>query len=269
MAGWLRVFTWESTNGGYVMVPEASIYIDGTFMGKTDSNGTVTFQLEEATYEVVAKKIGYVDRGYTVTVYDDLVSELYLDMVRVPIDTGILYIWTVDENNVNIAGDIYVDNVYRGRGNVTLELPSGNYDITCKASGYADFHTTATVYKGDSTNVKCILRIAIPLKAFASAYPTSGNAPLTVGFQGSGSGGSGSYSYHWNFGDGTTSTQQNPPHTYTTPKTYTVILTVMDGTGTTATDSKTIKVIGENGDELKLIAVALIIGGGIYLLIKR
>ena len=32
--------------------------------------------------------------------------------------------------------------------------------------------------------------------------------------------------WNWDFGDGTTSTEQNPTHTYSTPGTYTVILTV-------------------------------------------
>ncbi|NTW24685.1 MAG: PKD domain-containing protein, partial [Lentimicrobium sp.] len=36
-------------------------------------------------------------------------------------------------------------------------------------------------------------------------------------------------SWQWNFGDGGTSTQQNPSHTYTTAGTYTVSLTVGDG----------------------------------------
>ncbi len=41
----------------------------------------------------------------------------------------------------------------------------------------------------------------------------------------------GSASWFWDFGDGTTSTEQNPVHTYAVPGTYTVTLTVENGFG--------------------------------------
>lgn len=45
-------------------------------------------------------------------------------------------------------------------------------------------------------------------------------------------------SWSWDFGDGTTSTEQNPSHTYTTAGNYTVKLTIDNGT-TTSTETKT------------------------------
>ncbi|WP_244859439.1 PKD domain-containing protein [Shewanella dokdonensis] len=51
---------------------------------------------------------------------------------------------------------------------------------------------------------------------------------LVVSFSGSASGGTAPYSYRWNFGDGTSSTQQNPQHTYAAAGSYSVILTVTD-----------------------------------------
>ena len=44
-------------------------------------------------------------------------------------------------------------------------------------------------------------------------------------------------SWEWNFGDGGTSTEQNPTHTYNTPDTYTVSLTVT-GPGGSDTETK-------------------------------
>jgi PKD repeat protein len=43
-------------------------------------------------------------------------------------------------------------------------------------------------------------------------------------------------SWEWDFGDGSTSTKQNPSHTYTEPGTYTVSLTV---TGYEGSDTNT------------------------------
>ena len=54
-------------------------------------------------------------------------------------------------------------------------------------------------------------------------------------------------SWNWNFGDGSSSTLQNPSHTYTTDGTYTVSLTVSDGV-TNKTETKTnMIVIGPDG----------------------
>ena len=57
-----------------------------------------------------------------------------------------------------------------------------------------------------------------------NAYPLQGQAPLTVNFQDTTVGGATGWS--WAFGDGGTSTVQNPTHTYSTPGTYSVVLTV-------------------------------------------
>jgi PKD repeat protein len=50
-------------------------------------------------------------------------------------------------------------------------------------------------------------------------------------------------SYEWSFGDGTTGTGETTSHTYTSPGTYTVILTVKDAAGNPATHSITITVL--------------------------
>jgi PKD repeat protein len=66
-----------------------------------------------------------------------------------------------------------------------------------------------------------------------SGTPTSGNANLTVQFTDSSTGAS---SWLWNFGDSSTSTDQNPEHTYTKAGTFTVSLTISGGA---ASETKT------------------------------
>ncbi len=67
-----------------------------------------------------------------------------------------------------------------------------------------------------------------PVADFAAAN-TSGSDSLTVQFTDT----SANYptSWLWDFGDGTTSTEQNPTHTYTTPGVYTVKLTASNLAG--------------------------------------
>ena len=81
-----------------------------------------------------------------------------------------------------------------------------------------------------------------PLTASAAATPTSGQTPLNVAFTGTAAGGTPGYSYSWNFGDGTTSTLQNPTHTYNSAGTFNATLTVTDtaSPANTATSSVSI-----------------------------
>jgi PKD repeat protein len=84
-----------------------------------------------------------------------------------------------------------------------------------------------------------------PPSAVMSATPASGDAPLTVNFDGSGStdpDGTIS-SWSWSFGDGTSGTGAVISHVYTTPgMTHTATLTVRDSGGAPGTTSRTIVV---------------------------
>lgn len=66
-----------------------------------------------------------------------------------------------------------------------------------------------------------------PTAAF-TANPVEGFAPLVVQFTDESSG---AEEWLWDFGDGTTSTEQNPVHTYTEAGVYNVSLTVTNGSG--------------------------------------
>ena len=65
----------------------------------------------------------------------------------------------------------------------------------------------------------------------------------TLQLSGSATGGTPPYTYEWDFGDGTTGTEQNPVHVYDNEGTYTMTLTVSDGTDT-ATDTAQVTVYG-------------------------
>ena len=62
----------------------------------------------------------------------------------------------------------------------------------------------------------------------------------TITFTDNSSGGVAPLSYQWDFGDGTAvSTVQNPSHSYSSPSTYTVVLTVTDAAAGQDTETKT------------------------------
>jgi PKD repeat protein len=82
-----------------------------------------------------------------------------------------------------------------------------------------------------------------PPVATASGTPPTGEAPLSVSFNGSGTDSDGSIAaYAWDFGDGATSSAQNPSYTYSSDGTYTATLTVTDDCGDTGNATVSINV---------------------------
>jgi PKD repeat protein len=131
---------------------------------------------------------------------------------------------------------------------IDVTLPAGSYflaiDGTGKgdlATGYSDYASLGQYRISGSYPVAD----ARPPVARATAFPTSGRAPLNVHFTGLGSGDpDGSIeSYRWDFGDGKTGTGILVDHTYTAAGNYTATLTVRDEQGLTDTDSVVISVV--------------------------
>ncbi len=88
-------------------------------------------------------------------------------------------------------------------------------------------------------------------KAEFSASPTSGEAPLMVSFKDESEPGDGGdiKSWKWDFGDGTTSTEQNPTHTYDEEGEYEVTLTIVGNWLTYAKPATTTIHVGEKQEE--------------------
>ena len=124
--------------------------------------------------------------------------------------------------------------------------------LSCTPSAPATYTATITVTDsngghGSATSASISVTSAPALSASITVRPASGTAPLLVNFTGAAQGGSPAYTWAWSFGDQTTSTLQDPSHTYTTPGTFTVTLTVTDSTGATSVATATIVVSSPGG----------------------
>ncbi|MEZ5591646.1 MAG: PKD domain-containing protein [Gammaproteobacteria bacterium] len=125
-------------------------------------------------------------------------------------------------------------------GNYTSNINTGmatSYTVTGLQDGqtyyFAVTATDGSTESDFSNEVSKTIPALAPPNANFSATPTSGTVPLTVNFANTSSGDIASR--NWNFGDGSTSTANNPSHTYNTAGTYNVSLTV---TGPGGSDSK-------------------------------
>jgi PKD repeat protein len=119
-------------------------------------------------------------------------------------------------------------------GTSTLQSPTHTYSTP---GGYTVSLTVGNASGSDTKSLAGYIGVTPPPAPTANfvGSPTSGTAPLAVSFTDLSTGSPTSRS--WNFGDGGTSTLQNPTHTYTTPGSYTVSLTVGNASGS---DTKTV-----------------------------
>jgi PKD repeat protein len=138
--------------------------------------------------------------------------------------TPMSYLWTFGDGQSST--DQNPTHIYTKQGLYTVSL-------------------TVTNAYGTNTAVKNnYIAIGVSPAADFVATPTSGTAPQNVQFTDLSSGGV--TSWLWNFGDGQTSTDQNPVHTYYAGGTYTVILTVTNGFGSSdATKNQYIVIAGQ------------------------
>jgi PKD repeat protein len=123
-------------------------------------------------------------------------------------------------------------------GTSTVQNPTHNY--TTEGAFNVTLTATNSAGPGTLTKTAYITTHHVPVAPVAAfvGSPTSGDAPLTVNFTDQSTAGSAPItSRAWDFGDGGTSTATNPSHTYTTPGTYFVSLSVTTADGAD-TDNK-------------------------------
>lgn len=99
---------------------------------------------------------------------------------------------------------------------------AGTYTITFECSNSEGSDST------EEEDYITVIASSGPSASF-SASKTSGTAPLTIQFTDTSSGDP--TAWYWTFGDGSTSTSENPSHTYTEAGTYTVKLLVTNSAG--------------------------------------
>ncbi|WP_082591062.1 PKD domain-containing protein [Sediminicola sp. YIK13] len=140
-----------------------------------------------------------------------------------------------------------------------LIKPNTTHSVTVAFTGNVEGQTaTLTLNYGTSSSISISLNSSVnpntntsPTAVAGTMSPTSGDAPLSVDFDGSGSNDPEDgtvLSYDWDYGDGvgTSALADPPPYTYNTTGTYNAILTVTDSGGLQDTDNVTIQVNDPN-----------------------
>ncbi|MFC1716953.1 S8 family serine peptidase [Candidatus Poribacteria bacterium] len=143
--------------------------------------------------------------------------------------------WTFGDGGT--SAQQYPSYTYQNAGDYTVSL-------TATGPGGTDSYTR--------TNYIYVTEPQPPVANFFGS-PTSGVAPLTVGFSDLSTGSITSWS--WNFGDGGTSSQQNPSHTYQNAGSHTVSLTVTGPSGLEDTYTRGSYIVVEQQEQLFLYVI--------------
>ena len=179
---------------------------------------------------------------------------------------GFLYVGTSDGRMLcldKVTGEFLWSYVINGSVESSPGVADGNvYFVTDPCCGYTSYLFCLNAYTGAliwnyNLNTQLHTKSSPALaagKVFVCAgdgkvyafgdvqYLADANGPYygfvnsSVDFTGSVYGGEPGFSWYWDLGDGTTSTQQNPIHSYTAIGEYLVTLTVIDSLGQVATD---------------------------------
>lgn len=153
--------------------------------------------------------------------------------VKVPTGTNGIFLWEAGGTSVSIEGN-YLET--KTSCALSLRHATGSKIIDNHFISYAG----EPIILGDGTPATTLsgnkVHKGVPKNspvAIASANITNGKIPFAISFTGSASNDpNGSIvSYEWDFHDGTTSTDQNPTHTYTVQRTYAATLIVTDKDG--------------------------------------
>ena len=135
---------------------------------------------------------------------------------------------TFNDNSDAGSKDIFQWHWDFGDGN-TSSRQSPSHEYTTPGQYTVSLTVTSDHGVDTLTQSQLINVLAVPPVAAFSQDVTEGDAPLTVTFTDSSTKGTGDINlWQWDFGDGNISTESSPSHTYTTPGSYTVTLTVAD-----------------------------------------
>ena len=151
----------SSSNNGYIRVVsypgEAEVYLDGTYMGKTNDEGVpgaYTLTVSPGTHKISVELTGYRDYDQTVTVSAGQTTTVTAELISIsePL-TGQISVSTSPS-----GANVYVDNEYKGITPVNIPgVNPGNRDVLLKLSGHEDAKDTVNVQPGGTSTISVTL----------------------------------------------------------------------------------------------------------------
>jgi len=210
--------------------PQAQIRVSYTGIDLTEGEGTIDFEIS------TINEVEFIGEGFSYKYYNDgvLIPELSKTVGKTfyvpPLET-------IEISNMPLYYQEVLDYV---------KMNPMITEVTCTISLFgtdgAGHNITQSITFDMPALQPGIDFVPPEAKIVTDPSPPSGNIPLTVTFDASSSTDDrGIASYFWNFGDGKTSTSIVVSHTYDTPGSYPVTLTVTDYFNNQGIDTVTVE----------------------------
>jgi gliding motility-associated-like protein len=264
---------WQILDNGASDIPPTTICKDITVY--LDANGSTTIQpsdidngssacssvslsISKTTFN--CSNIG--DNTVVLTVKDAYNNEATCSSVVTVMDTIAPTITTKNLNLQLVAGSITITpEDINNNSSDNCEISSMSLNKTtfdCSNIGENTVTLTVTDTSGNSNSADAIITIDGVQTAFTSNENiVCRNTPVDFTDASIAYGTATISSWNWDFGDGTSSTEQNPTHTFDLPGNYVVSLTITDSNGCQNTFTSTIKINSPKAE----FAISPAIGG--------
>jgi YVTN family beta-propeller protein len=146
-----------------------------------------------------------------------------------------------------LSGEGVLTYSYTGLPTGCFTSNTSSLDCTPTLAGYYAISVYANNSLGFGATAFTYLTVNAALIVAPKANPNPADAGSAVDFTSNPAGGSGVNSYAWEFGDGTSSTVQNPSHSYPAPGVYSPHVWVNDSNGSSVVEALSILVDPELG----------------------
>jgi PKD repeat protein len=170
-------------------------------------------------------------------------------------DTWVLYTMNASANASVLRGTAPLTVGFQARATDPFPITSYQWDFGDQGSGTGEVvnHTylgagtfvttlTAVDVNGVPGSANVTISVSPGLTLIAIASTTSGAAPLTVNWSASATGGAGPYRWAWTLNGSVFTTSQDASHTFTSPGTFNVVVTVTDAADANVTHAFEINV---------------------------
>ena len=226
--------------------------------GNTGTGETVAHTYAAAgTYSVSLTVTDNLGATNTVTVDTDVINDAPVAAFTTVQTAGTLDV-DFDGSTSTDDGSITTWDWDFGDGNTA----SGeNVSHSYAAAGTYPVMLTVTDNLGATGSVTVDIDVVENQDPVASFTATQVSGTLDVDFDGSGSTDDGTITdWDWDFGDGNTGAGESATHTYATPGTFTVSLTVTDDVGASNTVTADVEVVDPNGPPTAAFAATQVAG---------
>jgi hypothetical protein len=136
---------------------EADIYLNNELQGTTDEEGILEINgLDSGKYLINISKEGYITKSSKITITEgaNIIKRIKLSTTQEDPNLELSYINVTS----NLSADVYLDNVYKGKTPLEIEvnlgnLSSKNYTVKLTKQGYQDYENYLTLTQGQTTEI--------------------------------------------------------------------------------------------------------------------